>query len=424
MKLKGLSMAILAGAFAAQATAGTVTSDGADIILKTKGGFEVKRADKKASFRIGGRIQWDYNNATFDPDVAGADDRTEESQFDVRRARIYTKGHYGNWAYKAQFNLDDEGSSGGDIEDLYIRYTGWGKAAQVTIGRAKAPFGLEELTSSKDISILERSAITELFVPGRQDGIQFHGKNGIFTYGIGAYEAGDDNGSCSSSTVLTTAPGANAGDPATTVASTATSCDTRGSDTTAKNIAVAGRLTAAPINEEGSVLHLGVGFQNVGGDERSNGGNVANFGLEDAYNLEFGWVAGPFHLQAEYFDGTLAQFGGTNTIDGDDDVDGYYVQAGFILTGESRPYKDGKFKIVKPSTDQGAWEVVARLEDGSGDFGDIELGTTEASAYTLGLNYYTGNVRIGANYTMGERDEDGSNDDEGEEFRVRFQYVY
>ena len=403
MKLKGLSMAILAGAISAQATAGTVTSDGSDIILKTKGGFEVKTADKKASFRVGGRIQWDYNNAVLDPDVDGADDRTEESQFDVRRARIYTKGHYGNWAYKAQFNIRNEGS-GGDVEDLYLRYTGWGKAAQVTLGRAKAPFGLEELTSSKDISILERSAITELFVPGRQNGIQFHGKSNIFTYGVGVYEAGDDDN---------------------------TPDNTDGDETEAKNIAVVGRLTAAPINEKGSVLHLGVGFQNAGGDDRSNGGtdgddgdSVANFALEDAYNLEFGWVAGPFHLQAEYFDGTLAQFGGTNEIDGDTDVDGYYVQAGWILTGESRPYKDGKFKIVKPSTDQGAWEVVARLEDGSGDFGDIELGATDASAYTLGLNYYTGNIRIGANYTMGERDEEGSNDDEGEEFRVRFQYVY
>lgn len=389
MKLKLLSVAV-AGLFAAQANAGTVTSDGADIVIKTKGGFELKTVDKKASFRLGGRIQWDYNNAELDP--AAGDSRTEESQFDVRRARIYAKGHYGDWAYKAQFNLDDEGSSGGDIEDLYIRYTGWGKAANVTIGRAKAPFGLEALTSSKDISVLERSAMTELFAPGRQDGIQLHGKNGMFTYGIGAFEAGDDNN--------------NAG-------------NTSGSDTSAKNIAVVGRLTATPINEKGNVLHLGLGFQNTGGAERLNGGGAEKFGLEDAFNVEVAGVAGPFHYQAEYFDGTLA-FG--DTIDGSDDVDGYYLQLGWILTGESRPYKDGKFKIVKPSTDQGAWEIVARYEDGDGAWGDIELGDTEASSYTLGVNYYAkSNIRIGANYTMGEDDLD---DDEGEEFRVRFQYVY
>ena len=392
MKKNILALAVMS-AVAMQASAGTVTSDGSDIVIKTKGGFAVETVDGDKSFNIGGRIQWDWNSASIDPASPSSDERNEENQFDVRRARVFLKGHVGDWAYKAQWNLDDEGSSGGDIEDLYIRYTGWGKKANVTIGRAKAPFGLEELTSSKDISILERSAITELFAAGRQDGIQLHGKGSNWTYGIGAYEAGDDDNN---------------------------SGNTSGSDTTARNVAVVGRFTFAPINEKGNVLHLGAAFQQASGAERDNGGSVENFGLEDAYGVEIAGVAGPFHYQAEYFDGTLA-FG--DMIDGSDDVDGYYVQAGWILTGESRPYKDGKFKIVKPSKDSGAWEIVARYEDGDGNFGDIELGSLDnAKAYTFGVNYYANsNIRIGANYTMGESD---LSDDEGEEIRVRFQYVY
>ena len=387
MKKNLLSLTI-ASLAASQVNAGTVTSDGSDIVIKTSSGVSIKTADGKKSFNLGGRIQWDYNNAEIDPD--SGNERTEESQFDVRRARIYTSGHVGDWQYKAQFNLDD-GETGSEIEDLYIRYTGWGKKANVTIGRAKAPFGLEGLTSSKDISILERSAVTELFVPGRQDGIQLHGKGSNWTYGIGAYEAGDDDN--------------NAG-------------NTVGSDTTGRNVAVVGRVTLAPVLENGNVLHLGAAFQNASGANRSNSGSIENFGVEDAYSLEIAGVAGPFHVQAEYFDGTLA-FG--DTIDGSDDVDGFYLQAGWVLTGESRPYIDGIFKIVKPEADAGAWELVARYEDGDGDFGDIELGSN-ATAYTFGVNYYpNSNVRLGANYTMGERDLD---DHEGSEFRVRFQYVY
>lgn len=386
MKKNILALAI--ASVAVGANAGTVTSDGDDVIVNTKGGFSVKTADKKRSFNIGGRIQWDYNNAEIEP-ASGAS-RTEESQFDVRRARVFLKGHVDNWAYKAQWNLDDEGSSGGDIEDLYIRYTGWGKQANLTIGRAKAPFGLEELTSSKDISVLERSAITELFVPGRQDGIQLHGKGANWTYGFGLYEAGDDD-----------------------------SINTDGQDTTARNVAWVGRFTTAPINEDGNVLHLGIGFQSASGAMRTGPGSIENFSMEDAYNLEIGGVNGSFHYQAEFFDGTLA-FG--DTIGSEQDVDGFYLQAGWIWTGESRPYKDGKFKIVKPSSDAGAWEAVFRYEDGSGDYGDIELGDNDGSAYTFGVNYYANsNIRIGANYTVGESD---LNNDEGNEFRVRFQYVY
>ena len=42
----GIAASALALAVSAQAVAGTVTTDGADIVLKTKGGLEVATADK------------------------------------------------------------------------------------------------------------------------------------------------------------------------------------------------------------------------------------------------------------------------------------------------------------------------------------------------------------------------------------------
>ena len=176
-KYLGLALAISA---ASAAQAGTVTSSGKDLVIDTDSGIKVKTSDNSASFQLGGRIQWDYDATRSD------DNGVDQTDFDVRRARLYAKGHFGDWAYKTQFNVaESDGAEGGDAEDLYIRYLGFGSAANLTIGKQKEPFGLEELTSSKDMPALERSAMTERYAPGRSGGIQLSGKGDNWTYGIG-----------------------------------------------------------------------------------------------------------------------------------------------------------------------------------------------------------------------------------------------
>ena len=167
-KYLGLALAISA---ASAAQAGNVTTSGEDLVIDTDSGIKVKVSDNSASFQLGGRIQWDYDATQSD------DNGVDTTDFDVRRSRLYAKGHFGDWAYKTQFNVaESDGADGGTAEDLYIRYMGFGSAATVTIGKQKEPFGLEELTSSKDISALERSAMTERYAPGRSGGIQLSGK--------------------------------------------------------------------------------------------------------------------------------------------------------------------------------------------------------------------------------------------------------
>ncbi|MEM7361188.1 MAG: porin [Pseudomonadota bacterium] len=268
--------------------------------------------------------------------------------------RVFASGKIAkDWSFKTQFNVDGDG-----VEDLYLRYTGFGKGATVTIGNQKMPFGLEEMQSSKDISVLERSAITERYSVGRAEGIQLSGKGGKQTYGIGFF----------------------------------------GDDTADSEIGFAARYTYAPVKNDTNVVHFGIAYKDIADDS--------------AIGFEAAASSGPFHIQAEYIDGEEAD---------NDDLSGFYVQAGYIFTGETRPYKDGVFKRVKPSGKGGAWEAVVRYEDGDGNHSDIELGRTDADAFTLGLNYYPhNNVRLGVNFTDGE-DVDGN---EGEEFRVRFQLTF
>lgn len=361
------------------AYAGSVLTDGPDIKLSTKGGLSLETADKSASFKIGGRLQWDYD-AT-EVDEVGRQMDTED--FDVRRARVDLLGHFGDWAYKAQFNVaESSGASGGTAEDLYLRYTGFGKQANITVGKQKEPFGLEQLTSSNDISALERSAMTEAYTPGRSGGIQVHGKGPNWTYGVGLFEALGDSSDDFASTALT------------------------------------GRVTFAPLQTATAVLHLGAGFSTREGNDAAQAADFT--GDRDVYNLELAFASGPFHAQAEYFeleeDGDRAL--GIDATDGD----GYYVQAGWIVTGESRPYQDGAFKRVKPSRDTGAWEVVLRYEEGLGRYSDIGLRSVEGEQYTLGLNYYANDtVRLGLSYMSGEEDVTGW---EGEELRARIQFAF
>jgi phosphate-selective porin OprO/OprP len=302
MKLLTTTASVLALAIAAQANAGVVTSKGDDLVISTNSGLKVATADGDKSFAIGGRLQWDYANI----DV---NDENVVNDTGIRRARVYFKGHSGDWAYKLQLNVDDNRGSlrrtGGTVEDLYVKYTGFGDALQITAGKHNSPFSLQRLTSSNDMTALERSAATNFVISNRNTGIQLHGKSGMFTYGIGAYEA-EANFELNSDGELVT-----------------------NQDLGSNNMAVIGRLTATPINNDGNILHFGAGFIESSEDNQQ-------FGLKDVYNLEFAAVAGAFHVQSEYFDGTGP---GVNS----DDLETYYFQAGWVLTGESRPYKDGKF---------------------------------------------------------------------------------
>ena len=105
--------AVAAGVLSINASAGTVTTDGEDIVIKTKGGFEAKRADDAFSFKLGGRVQVQYDQFQDSMNLIDGDGDTGSALF-IRRARVYLKGTmYEDWAYKIQFNVADSGSGGG-----------------------------------------------------------------------------------------------------------------------------------------------------------------------------------------------------------------------------------------------------------------------------------------------------------------------
>ena len=218
----------------------------------------------------------------------------------------------------------------------------------------------------------------------------------------------------------------------------------------------------APMAEAGKVLHFGLnyaqrdlsdtafdgrirsrlgmrGVSTDGGQDAGDNGNrltlggaeatpAGAYGDDAAWGLEAAWAMGPFSLQGEYVSRSMeADDDGYEDID----ADGYYVQAAYTLTGEPRGYKLGKFDAIKPANKQiGAWELFYRYdhlsaEDDNGKFAKID--DIEGKVHNVGLNWYANEaIKISGVYVKSSVDnaKNANNDDSGDGFVMRAQYVF
>jgi phosphate-selective porin OprO/OprP len=124
----------------------------------------------------------------------------------------------------------------------------------------------------------------------------------------------------------------------------------------------------------------------------------------------------------------------------DYDVNAYYVQGAYTLTGESRTYKaaDGEFKRLKPNKNfdpdagtWGAWELALRHD--AIDLNDADMvGAGEAKRVTANVNWYLNeNMRVVTGWERTYNIEnaavtkaDGSDLDDIDVFQMRFQWAF
>ncbi|MFT0622803.1 OprO/OprP family phosphate-selective porin [Ectopseudomonas guguanensis] len=430
----GFAASALALAVSAQAFAGTVTTDGADIVIKTKGGLEVATTDKEFSFKLGGRLQADYG--TFDGFYTRDGDKADAAYF--RRAFLELSGTvYKDWKYVLSYDLAHNAGSSDDgyFDEASVTYTGF-NPVNIRVGRFDPDFGLEKATSSKWITAIERSAIYEIadWVNGHENGmgVQASSVIGNMAFMSGGVSAKDTN-------------------------------DTDGESVKQFNL----RGVFAPMAEPGNVLHLGLNYANRGLDDvaadarirprltvrgvSTNGGNDAgtngnravfggfqgvagDFDNDSAWGAELAYAMGPFSAQAEYLARKLkADRAGIEDIK----ANGYYAQLAYTLTGESRGYRlDGaRFDAIKPSDKQlGAWEVFYRYDNIKIEDDNVtvatatrEVGDTKAKLHTVGVNWYVNDVvKVAANYVKAKTDgiTNTAGDDDGDAFVMRLQYAF
>lgn len=406
--------------------AAPLPADDNDFRVYWKDGLRFETANKAFKLQIGGRIQYDWGFFSGDGiEDAGIplDDGTE-----FRRARLFVGGTvYDNIEFKAQYEFAGkeeqkdtvDTSSGGEetvefkdtrpgFKDVYLGILDT-PVGNLRLGHFKEPFSLQELTSSKYITLMERSSVVEAFAPSRNSGAMlsdtFNDERGTWAVGLfrdtddAAFERGDSDW------------------------------------------AGTGRITYLPIDdkESSTLVHVGLAYSYRGADDDKvryrarpeahlvdrfvDTGTIAADSSSLA-GVEAAWVKGPFSIQGEYMNADVDADGISNP-----DFDGFYVQTSYFLTGESRPYKnsEGSFSRVKPKANfgsgggPGAWEVALRyssidLEDGDVG-GDIEQSRLDNIG--AGLNWYLNpNTRFMLNYIHADQDVIGSN---AELLMLRFQ---
>ena len=392
-----------------------------DYEIKTDTGLAIHHKDG-SHFKFGGRIQTDYN---FSDGVFNQKGGGNSSEGELRRVRLGVEGAYKHdWKYKLTVDINDQDDEA-SVDEGYIQYVGF-KPFAVTVGKAKEPFSLERQTSSKWISTIERNMIINSvsgLAAGQPDfaGIMLSGYHQDWyhlNWAGGIFDDGHE--------------------------------DANGDD----SYAFTGRITVAPqFNDH--LVHLGLAYSRrdlegkpntiasrlgihtaarvtLGSSEGVD--DVDQIGVEAAYQYK------AFSVQGEYYDFSMdgaEDLNNLGTSYNDLDLDGYYVQAAYTLTGEPRTYKfkGAKFDRIKPQGKYGAWELVARFETMEVD--DNQFDDIEADKYTLGVNwYFNDHVKLMANYINAELDNYAGDaqledeirqrggEDDGDAFSLRMQYVW
>lgn len=309
-----------------QQAAATPPAAPADPIKVTwKGAPEI--SSKGWSFKPRGRLQLDAANVSH---PAGIADSGLGFTNEVRRAYLGVQGTVpGGFGYRVDI---DFAPGSPEFQEAYIDYTR-GRTT-ITVGQHNGFQGLEELTSDVNTSFMERAAFTDAFGFERRLGIsaQYRGKalllqGGVFTDNIA--DLSDDANS------------------------------SYGFD---------GRIVFAP-KMGGTQLHVGASahYRDTGSvgtgtryrqrpqvhttDVRFLATPALPVTAETNYGLELAAISGPFYAAAETHWMNVSLAGAA-----DPTFFGGYIEGGWLITGESRGYKDGAFdriKVANPVSDGG-----------------------------------------------------------------------
>lgn len=384
---------------------------------ETKGGLKITSDDGNYSASLGGRIHFD--TYLFDSDI-----EDPVSTTDFRRARITLKGNIYDWKYV----LEQDFASGTTLtgyRDVYIAHKFLD--GEIRIGQFKPFRSMAEMTSSNEITMLERpfSSSTGLYDNRQfQQGIGWTGVLDCFTLGMMAFNLRD--------------------------------AGTRRNE----GAGAAGRLAWAPINTDLTTFHLGtaISYENTNtnspdlvaqADYAGRRGPSQLMALTpgdlgddvSTISIELAGSHGPLYLQSEYvlgeFEGNYYlselqfedDFGGPppfycdpllDCFIGGQTIQTWYIQGSWMLSGEHKTYnkKRGAFNSAKPSGDGlwgGAWELTARYDT----MENRDIRSLEASSAQIGLNFYANrNVRIMMNMIFGDDDFTG---DSTNQFGIRVQ---
>ena len=383
-----------------------------------KGAPQLEDKDAGWAFKVRGRVQYDVGYVSNPDDDPNGSLITRNLGFNsrARRIRLGAEGTIpGGFGYKCEADFANASVGFGDC---IISYTPKNSPINIAIGNQETNNGLEQISSSRFSSFIERAAFTDAFIDTRRLGINLGYVN----------SAGDLR--------------LNAG--MWTAHSIDSSLDNEG-------WIFGTRAVYAPLMG-GNQLHFGLNYQHRKFQSNNNGTTASGAGQpsvnqtaryrarpfsqltdvrfvdtgtfaaksDDIIGVEAAGIFKSLHVAAEaqylksnaYDAGdTLSNMAGANTInlfpgnattvlvpDGNPSFWGGYIEAGYFLTGETRGYKGGTWdrtKVLNPFSKggTGAFQVIGRL-----DYLDLDSGKLHEACNN---NFVTGACAASTNYTRG-----------------------
>ncbi len=310
----------------------------------------------------------------------------------LRKARMAVKMQlWKDW--RAEWDIDvAEGTV--EFKDMFFAYHGF-ENSHIKFGHFKIPYGLEILTTSRNIIFPERALVSNAFDVERRMSLEYSkwGKNwnvrtALFgqTFDINKNKTADETGG-----------------------------------------GLALRFVTAPIQTEKMILHLGASSvwerpsdnqwavsyatepeTKIGDVEVLDTDNIFDVSNTMRYATEFAFVYDALHLQTEYQILQVNRFNELEQVN----FNGGYALLTYTITGESRKWDNlqGEFsQLIPKNFKNGAWELAARFSNLM--LSDTEVGILGGNSnnYTFGINWYPNpNMVTQLNYTMVETSENSA----------------
>lgn len=266
----------------------------------------------------------------------------------------------------------------------------------VSIGNQKEPISLERIMPMTNISMQERTSVSDAFLPSRSFG--------VVVSGAGATERWTWAGGTFNNWV------------------------NQGGGFQENSMVYTGRVTWLPFitDDESNLVHVGLGLRHDDGEdglrfltepEFNKSPNFVDTGFLDSgganwLNLEASWRKGPLWMSAEYVD-----VGVDSPTNGDLSFGGFHASATWALSGEMRAYNRksgilGQLPVAKTVNQGGwgAWELGLRYSTIDLTDGPIEGG--EMDIWSLGVKWkLTPVFVVDANYRYITLDKSGIDSD-------------
>ncbi len=357
--------------------------------------------DEGWSFKPRGRIQYDAGFVSSPDNIVN---RNLGFNTRARRIRLGAEGVIpGGFGYK--FEMDFANSTVG-FGDVILTYQGKGNPWNVAIGNMETNNGLEQQTSSRFTSFIERAAFDDAFVNTRRIGLNlgFINKAGDFRANAGLFAAHSIDASLDNEGWIAAARAVYSPLMGSTQLHFAANFQHRKFQ--ANNNGAAGTSVGAPSGNQ-LARYRARPLTQLTDVRFIDTGNFAAKS-DNIIGLEFAAIHKSLHVAAEgqylkadaYGAGDTLSFTDSATLNlfpgntatalapsGNPSFMGGYVEAGYYFTGETRGYKNGTFdrtKVLKPFS-KGGWGALQL--NGRVDYLDLDSGKLKTA---FNNNFLTG----------------------------------